>query len=173
MPPAQPFVTSIIRGFVCRTCRAQLRRPQRPPVPWLVRSVANGPSKGKARKGKSKEPPIRYFDQTPDGRRTEAADDPEAAAMLKDVEEQIRLLEEDEGNVVEEDERLEDPLQALREQFEIPKSMMSTIQEMEAQMQNITNLENLSEEERASIRSRLLRFGTEGMRIISTWNVSC
>ena len=87
--------------------------------------------------------------------------------MLKDVEEKIRLLEEDEGLFVEEVEKPENPLEDLREQFEMPKSMRSTIQEMEAQMENTSNLEHLSKEERTNIRNRLLNFGAEGM-----WNLS-
>lgn len=87
--------------------------------------------------------------------------------MLKDVEEKIRLLEEDEDVFVEEVEKPENPLEDLREQFEMPKSMRSTIQEMEAQMENTSNLEHLSKEERTNIRNRLLNFGAEGM-----WNLS-
>lgn len=83
--------------------------------------------------------------------------------MLKDVEEKIRLLEEDEGMFAEEVEKPENPLEDLREQFEMPKSMRSTIQEMEAQMEITSNLEHLSKEERTNIRNRLLNFGAEAV----------
>jgi hypothetical protein len=99
-------------------------------------------------------------------------DDPEEVAMLKDVEEQIRLLEEDEGKFVNEEEGLSDPLDHVRKEFELPDGMISAVEEMEAQMESMSNLENLSEEERTNIRNRLLNFGTEGMLILSTWNIS-
>lgn len=164
MPPAHAIATSSIRGFVCRSCLSQLRRPQQPRTPWLVRNATGGPSRRP--KNKKQGASIRYFDQTPDGQRKEVVDDPEEIAMLKNVEEQIRLLEEeDEGELVEEEEGPSDPLVHVRKAFEVPDDMMSAVREMEAQMENMSNLKNLSEEERTNIRNRILKFGTEGMSI--------
>ena len=85
--------------------------------------------------------------------------------MLKDVEERIGLLEEDESDVV--DEEVEEPspedvINHLKKQYTVPEDMISAINEMEAQMADMSNLENLSDEERANMRNRILNFGTEG-----------
>ena len=163
MPPAQPFVTTRIGGFVCRACLSQLRRPQRPRTPWLTRNATNGPPKAKRPKNKNEEPSVRYFNQTPDGVRTEAVDNLKEAAILKDVEERIGLLEEEEDGLVDEQPSPEDVLDHLKKQYTVPQDMLSAMNEMEAQMADMSSLENLSEEERANIRNRILNFGTEGM----------
>jgi hypothetical protein len=172
MPPTQPFVPSRISGYVCRACLSNLRRPQRPQTPWLIRYASNGPSRAKPSK-KTEEPPIKYFEQTPDGTRTEAVDNSTKAAILKDVEEQIQRIEEEGGDqgddLVGEDEP--SPVELLShigKQYDVPESMRSAMEEMEAQMANAANLESLSEEERASLRNRLLNF--EGMRSGSSGN---
>lgn len=173
MPPTQPFVPSRISGYVCRACLSNLRRPQRPQTPWLIRYASNGPSRAKPSKKKAEEPPIRYFEQTPDGARTEADDNSTKAAILKDVAEQIQRMEEEGGDqgddLVDEDEP--SPVELLShigKQYDVPEGMRSAIEEMEAQMAHAENLESLSEEERASLRNRLLNF--EGMRSSSSGN---
>jgi hypothetical protein len=97
---------------------------------------------------------------------------------LKDVEEEIQRIEEEGGDqgddLVGEDEP--SPVELLShigKQYDVPESMRSAIEEMEAQMANAANLESLSEEERASLRKRLLNF--EGMRSGSGGNacVNC
>lgn len=174
MPPTQPFVTSRISGYVCRACLSQLRRSQRPQTPCLIRYATDSSSRAKPSKKKTEEPLIRYFEQTPDGARTETVDNSTKSAILNDVEEQIRLLEEEGGDqgddLVDEDEP--SPVELLShigKQYEVPESMRSAIDEMEAQMANASNLESFSEEERTSLRNRLLSF--EGMRTPSNENV--
>jgi hypothetical protein len=169
MPPSQPFVTSRIRGFVCGSCLSQLRKPRRPRTPWLVRNVASGrPSRITAPKGKKKnaDPIIRYFDQTPDGIRRELEEDTEEQAMLKDVEEQIRMFEE--PHLEQEEFDPESLVQQGLKEYDISESMKASMEEIKAQMENVSDLENLSEEERTKLRSRLLNLDTEGMWLPSS-----
>lgn len=169
MPPPQPYLTSRICGFVCRSCISQLRRPQPPRAQWLMRSVTNGPPRARVPKSKkqTEEPSVRYFDQAPDGERREVVDDPKESAMLKDVEEQIRLLEDGEGQFVFDGEPSDALNQALKE-FGIPESMTSAMEEMNDQMENNLDLKDLSDEERASIRNRLLGSNTKGILTLSS-----
>ena len=134
-----------------------------------MRSVTNGPPRARAPKNKkqTEEPSIRYFDQAPDGERREVVDDPKESAMLKDVEEQIRLLEDGEGQFVFDGEPSDALNQALKE-FGIPESMTSAMEEMNAQMENNLDLKDLSDEERASIRNRLLGSITKGILTLSS-----
>jgi hypothetical protein len=107
-------------------------------------------------------------------------DDPEALAMLKQVEDRIRMLE---GRQDDEDlgegpddylgEELDDDLAedhydpaVLMEQamkgYGLPDNITAAMEEMEAQMENADDLENMSEEQRTELRNRILNIGTDG-----------
>ena len=113
MPPPQPFFTSRISGFVCRSCLSQLRKSHRPRIPWLVRSsTSSGPSRKKAPKGKieSATPFIKYFEEDSEGRRREIRDEEHAenAAILESLEERMRIMEEAGEDFGEEIKELEE-----------------------------------------------------------------
>lgn len=167
MPPTHLLTTPKLGGFVCRTCLSRLRRPQRPQALWLIRNKTDGPRRQNHPQTKNKDPTFRYFDQTPDGTRKEAADDAKHAAILKDVEERIRLVGEEEDDLDElVGENEPSPVELLRQvgkEYAVPESMVSAREEMETQMAEASNLETLSEEERSNLRNRLLNF--DGMSI--------
>jgi hypothetical protein len=117
-------------------------------------------------------------------------DDPETLAMLKQVEDRIRMLE---GRQDDEDlgegpddylgEEFDDDLgeehydpAVLMEQamkgYGLPDNITAAMEEMEAQMENADNLENMSEEERRELRNRILNIGTDGKLMIFSSRVS-
>jgi hypothetical protein len=71
-----------------------------------------------------------------------------------ETEEKIRRLEE--GQFV-------DPFEQVKKDFYAPGGIMSIMEEMKAQMADMPDLDNLSDEERTKLRNRLLNFDTPGM----------
>lgn len=83
------------------------------------------------------------------------SDDTEEAAILREVEERIRHLE---------GPQFTDPLEQAKKDLYAPGGVMSLMEEMKAQMEDMPDLENLSDEDRTKLRNRLLNFDTLGMQ---------
>lgn len=195
MPPPQSFLTSRIRGFICRSCLSKLQVPQQQRIQWLSRNVTsdNGPSR---RKGGSKQPVqeeavVKYFDQTPDGNRTEIQEDPEEEAIIESLTSTIRDLENRTGqsleSLLENPDGLEgilpedpdgdigiwsdasgeaDPLEALTLQN---KELEARIRRLE----NVTSSKSLSLENGLKIRETLLKASADGVDSNFTMAINC
>lgn len=105
MPRPQSRLASNISGFVCKSCLAKLRSPQQ--TQWLSRGIANRtrhkgqePREAKASQVVDSEPAFRFYEQTPDGRRTEIHDDGDFLGLrgrdplAKKVEESLFEIED-------------------------------------------------------------------------------
>ncbi|PQE20911.1 pentatricopeptide repeat protein [Rutstroemia sp. NJR-2017a BBW] len=112
MPPPHNLLTSSIRGFVCNSCRAKLQVPSR--APRLSRSFTaqssllqsgsrkhrQSPQNSQSNQSPTTEeelPVVRWFDETPDGVRTEVKEDPEEAELIEDLQHAVKRLKDDIG----------------------------------------------------------------------------
>lgn len=91
MPPTQNLLGYTIRGFVCKTCLSKLRQPLHQKTPQLKRTLASKnrapkPSRPSAFKQAKEELSIRYYEETPNGRREEVLEDGEERALERDAD---------------------------------------------------------------------------------------
>ncbi|QSZ35106.1 hypothetical protein DSL72_007970 [Monilinia vaccinii-corymbosi] len=147
MPPPPTNLTPSIRGFVCKSCRIKLQIPPRAswlsrnftaqkPLPRSIDRVRKGPppSKTKAQPlEQTEEPFYRYFDETPDGVRTEAKSDPEEDELLEGLQEAVREIKDDVGEVSAEE------LEELDEDEEPSLHMEEWEDAMDAKIEHETN----------------------------------
>lgn len=188
MPPSQRLLSTRIRGFVCKSCLSKLHAPRRQQLPWAIRTFA---SDDKPRKGVWDLPhgSVRYFEQTPDGARTEIKDE-EDDEYTESVRKRLRELQERTGKTVDDldDQDLQELLRgtladtqgedAVRTLFEddpsqdpaevenILKEMAAHDQELQAGIDLIKSydLENLSDEDRVRLREAVLASVKNGMK---------
>lgn len=191
MPPKPSFLSPSTSGYVCKSCLSKLRQNQcRPARPlWLARNIAHRASRKPFQptihtklddSQTTSEPVIRYWEQTPDGRRREKSHDEDQALLgrlestLKELEKDIEgsalhgpqdagndLAEYDDPFLEEEDEVGEpDMARELAKELGLPQEVQEQVQMIEAQLRrkrkNPNFLNNLSEEEKASLRAELL-----------------
>lgn len=190
MPPPQRLLSIRIRGFVCKSCLSKLQIPRRQQIPWIGRRFASD-NRPRRPEGAYDLPngTVRYFEQTPDGVRTEI-DDEEDAAFMESVRKQLKDIENETGRTMDdlEDEDLEKILQnsslgleeedlddifedgssSLREASELEDaldSMASKNEEMQAQIDLVESidLDNISEKDRLKLRETLLKSVERGM----------
>jgi hypothetical protein len=134
---------------------------------------------------------VKYFDQTPDGNRTEIQEDPEEEAMIESLTSTIRDLENRTGqsleSLLENPDGLEgilpedpdgdigiwadasgeaDPLEALTLQN---KELEARIRRLE----NVTSSKNLSLENGLKIRETLLKVSADGVDSNFTMAINC
>lgn len=191
MPPPQHFLSNRLRGYVCKSCLSKLRAPWRQQLPWTLRTFATDdrPKKGK---GAWDLPhgTVRYFEQTPDGVRTEIKDN-EDDAFTESLRKHLQILEERTGKGVNdlEEEDLQNLLRAtlvdaqgedaLGELFGDPsldpqaqaelkkalEAMTAQDEEMKSQIEfiNSFDLNNLSDQDRSRLREELLKSVKKGM----------
>lgn len=184
MPPPHTNLTSGIRGFICKSCRVKLQIPQQ--APWHLRhfTAQTTPLRSKDREGtgrgpslssntetqqfkQTEEPFYKYFDETPDGVRTETQDDPEEEELLAGLREAVRELEDDIGDVsaeeleeVDEDER---PSLHMEEWEDAMDAKIERLQGEVTKLESITNKPGpISEEDRQDIRNYFLKSIEEG-----------
>lgn len=136
------------------------------------------------------EPVIRFFEETADGNRREiqdeAAEDARDNAFLESLQSTIRNLEKRVGKRTS---TLETPDVGKRdledgqgdhewgspnrsEEDTFTENINTKIEELEADMQRlerVSQLENLSEEDRLKIREEMFNFDTDGMNLHSPW----
>lgn len=183
MPPPPTNLTSGIRGFVCKSCRIKLQIPPR--TPWLSRNFTaqntplrsidrgggNGPSltskNGSQPLEQTEEPFYRYFDETPDGVRTEARGDPEEDELLEGLQEAVREIKEDIGEVsAEELEEVDEDEEPSLHMDEWEDEMDAKIERLQAEVEKLESITNkpgpISEEDRQSIRNYFLKSVEEG-----------
>ncbi|KAI9640811.1 hypothetical protein NHQ30_010651 [Ciborinia camelliae] len=186
MPPPATNLTSSIRGFVCRSCRIKLQNPPR--APWLSRNFTTQktPLKSIDRRGtgpelasktetqqleQDEEPFYRYFDETPDGVRTEAQGDPEEDELLEGLQEAVREIKDDIGEVsAEELEELDEDDEPSLHMEEWEDAMDAKIERLEAEVERLESITNkpgpMSEEDRQNIRNYFLKSVEEGNLLI-------
>lgn len=182
MPPPPTNFTSSIRGFVCKSCRINLQTPSR--APWLsrnftaqktpLRSIDRG-GKGSLPSSKTEtqqlqqtdEPFYKYYDETPDGVRTEAQADPEEDELLEGLQEAVREIKDDIGEVsAEELEELDEDEEPSLHMEEWEDAMDAKIERLEAEVERLESITNkpgpMSEEDRENIRNYFLKSIEEG-----------
>jgi hypothetical protein len=184
MPPPHRFLAPRLRGYVCRACLSKSQVPRRQPSLWLSRrnaSNARAPpqSKGVIRQVDllEPEPEIREFEQTADGTRIEVRDDP-----LKEIEDEIRDIEKQEGKSIEElvgPVDFESFLEDDAEQISYDPIMGDTLaavtkrtEELEAMVERINSISDfstLSTEGRSKLREELLNSVAAGI-LYPLWN---
>ncbi|KAE8447606.1 hypothetical protein EG329_010577 [Mollisiaceae sp. DMI_Dod_QoI] len=187
MPPPQHLLSNRLRGFVCKSCLSKLQAPQRQQISWTARRFASD-DRPRRKKGVWDVPQgtIRYFEQTPDGVRTEIQDD-EDDAFTESVRKQLKELENQTGRTIDDldEEDIQRILRGLsseskggdtlgmlfkddsldsqdsQDQFEFEKAfetMATQDQEIKAQMDLVdsVDVDNLSAEDRVRLREALL-----------------
>lgn len=100
MPPPQHLLSTRLRGFVCKSCLSKLRAPRGHQIPWTARTFA---SDDKPRRKGGWDLPhgtVRYFEQTPDGVRTEIKDDDDDVSMDR-LREKLKEIEERTGKTAD------------------------------------------------------------------------
>jgi hypothetical protein len=184
MPPPHHFLAPRLRGYVCRACLFKSQVPRRQPPLWLSRNASNdrGPpqSKGVIKQVDLPEPEIREFEQTADGTRIEIRDNP-----LKEIEDEIRDIERQEGKSIEElvgpfdfesflendgeqisyDPIMGDSMAAVTKRTEELKAMVERIN-------SISDFSTLSTEDRSKLREELLNSVTAGIFPLWCWKGS-
>ncbi|KAB8302267.1 hypothetical protein EYC80_005708 [Monilinia laxa] len=110
----------------------------------------------------TEEPFYRYFDETPDGVRTEAKGDPEEDELLEGLQEAVREIKEDIGEVsAEELEEIDEDEEPSLHMEEWEDAMDAKIERLQAEVERLESLTNkpgpMSEEDRQSIRSYFLK----------------
>ncbi|KAF7877545.1 hypothetical protein EAF04_001220 [Stromatinia cepivora] len=176
LPPPTNF-TSSIRGFVCKSCRIKLQIPPR--APWLSRNftVQKNPLRSIGRGGKlpslaskaetqqfeqTEEPFYKYYDETPDGVRTEAQPDPEEEELLEGLQEAVREIKDDIGEVsAEELEEVDEDEEPSLHMEEWEDAMDAKIERLEAEVKRLESITNkpgpMSEADRQKIREYFLK----------------
>ncbi|KAM3086729.1 hypothetical protein ACMFMF_000670 [Clarireedia jacksonii] len=116
MPPPHNLLISSIRGFICNSCRAKLQLLSR--APRLSRNLTAQSSLLQSESRNHRQPPpksqadqsqtaqeelpvVRWFDETPDGVRTEAKEDPEEADLIEHLQDVVKHLKDDIGEAAE------------------------------------------------------------------------
>ncbi|KAF7949862.1 uncharacterized protein EAE97_003371 [Botrytis byssoidea] len=182
MPPPPTNFTSSIRGFVCKSCRTKLQIPPR--APWLSRhfTAQKAPLRSIDRGGKvpplasktetqqleqTDEPFYKYYDETPDGVRTEAQADPEEEELLEGLQEAVREIKEDIGEVsAEELEEVNEDEEPSLHMEEWEDAMDAKIERLQAEVDRLEGITNkpgpMSEEDRQQIRNYFLKSVEEG-----------
>lgn len=183
MPPPHKLLTSSIRGFVCNSCRAKLQIPLR--APPLSRNLTaqssllqsegrkhkQSPPKSQADQSQTAQtaqeelPVVRWFDETPDGVRTEAKEDPEEAELIESLQDAVKHLKEDIGGVAEEvdgDGTYEMP----DLESEIQDPMDRRIERLEEEINTLEKLINkpgpMSSRDKQKIRDYILKPSDKG-----------
>ncbi|CZR50526.1 uncharacterized protein PAC_00399 [Phialocephala subalpina] len=184
MPPPQHLLSTRLRGFVCKSCLSKLRAPRGQRIPWTSRTFASD-DRPRRKKGGLDLPhgTIRYFEQTPDGVRTEIKDGDDDGAMDK-LREKLKEIEERTGKTADDldaqdlddilqeispgeegdalfDRYLENALsneQGSAELGDDSETMSEEEQRMQNQLELINSLDvdNLSDEDRLMLRKMLL-----------------
>lgn len=177
MPPPHRFLAPRLRGYVCRACLSKSQVPRRQPPLWLSRNASNdrGPpqSKGVIRQVglPEPEPEIREFEQTADGTRIEIRDDP-----LKEIEDEIRDIERQEGKSIEElvgpfdfesfleddgEQTSYDPI--MGDSMAVVTKRTEELEAMVERINSISDFSTLSTEDRSKLREELLNFVPAGI----------
>lgn len=169
---------------MCKSCLSRLQAPLRRQLPWLTRSYSSD-RKPKKKRGAWDIPhgTVRYFEQTPDGVRTEIKDDDDEAFTIQ-LREQLKKLEKELGKSWEDFEekdlaRLFHATQAevqgeatlngrgkpsfgsqMPEDFkETLDAMLASNPELGSRLEPLKSLDvsHLSDEERSHLRAELIR----------------
>ncbi|CAD6448187.1 4e3dd09c-06ab-4fb2-8753-2f036fae7b6d [Sclerotinia trifoliorum] len=177
MPPPPTNFTSSIRGFVCKSCRIKLQIPPR--APWLSRNfTAQKPllrlkdrgekvpplaSKAEVQQPEQTEEPFyKYYDETPDGVRTEAQPDLEEEELLEGLQEAVREIKDDIGEIsAEELEEVDEDEEPSLHMEEWEDAMDAKIERLEAEVNRLESITNkpgpMSEDDRQRIREYFLK----------------
>ena len=182
MPPPPTNFTSSIRGFVCKSCRTKLQIPPRAPLLSRHFTAQKTPLRSIDRGGKvpplasktqsqqveqTDEPFYKYYDETPDGVRTEAQGDPEEEELLEGLQEAVREIKEDIGEVsAEELEEVNEDEEPSLHMEEWEDAMDAKIERLQAEVDRLEGITNkpgpMSEEDRQKIRNYFLKSVEEG-----------
>lgn len=188
MTAPQRLLSSRIRGFVCKSCLSRLQASRQPRLPVAARGFASTPQ---SRKGIWDTPlgTVRYFDQDENGVRTEITEEDDELVdtlrtKLQKIEETTGktmddLDEDDLQNLLKEisaeskgatdpDGFLEGGLPDTKDDTEAEQALdVMTKQHTEVQSRldfiNSFDLENLSDDDRDTLRAGLLGSPNEGM----------
>lgn len=113
------------------------------------------------------EPFYKYYDETPDGVRTEAQGDPEEEELLEGLQEAVREIKEDIGEVsAEELEEVNEDEEPSLHMEEWEDAMDAKIERLQAEVDRLEGITNkpgpMSEEDRQKIRNYFLKSVEEG-----------
>jgi hypothetical protein len=180
MPPPHNLLTSSIRGFVCNSCRAKLQIPSR--APRLSRSLTaqssllqsesrkhrQSPPKSQSDQSQTAQeelPVVRWFDETPDGVRTEVKEDPEEAELIEHLQDAVKHLKDDIGQAAEDvdgDGTFEMP--DLESDFQDP--MDRRLERLEEEIHTLEKIVNkpgpISDRDREKIKDYFLKPNGKG-----------
>lgn len=190
MPPPQHLLSTRLRGFVCKSCLSKLRAPRGQQILWTARTFASD-DRPRRKKGGLDLPhgTVRYFEQTPDGVRTEIKDDDDDLSMDR-IRDKLREIEEKTGKTADDldAQDLDDILQEISPggeedaldgylekvlsegqdsaEFEDSSEIMSKEEERiqnQLELINSIDVDNISDEDRAMLKGMLLEVAQKGM----------
>ncbi|EDO01968.1 hypothetical protein SS1G_04443 [Sclerotinia sclerotiorum 1980 UF-70] len=124
-------------------------------------------TKNPAEPEQTEEPFYKYYDETPDGVRTEAQPDPEEDELLEGLQEAVREIKDDIGEIsAEELEEVDEDEEPSLHMEEWEDAMDAKIERLDAEVKRLESITNkpgpMSEEDRQRIREYFLQSVEEG-----------